>query len=98
MFNKLWARRVLVRARILLLITDGLDRDVDDTPPDMDRLHRFCRRLAGSIRCCASMASRRAPAASRPCCRMTNFVRSTPDSIADLVASLRVGGGRGPKA
>ena len=45
-FNKLWARRVLGQGAIVLLITDGLDRDVDDTLAfDMDRLHRSCRRL-----------------------------------------------------
>src|SRR6202050_1993809 len=45
-FNKMWARRVLGQGAIVLLITDGLDRDVDDTLAfDMDRLHRSCRRL-----------------------------------------------------
>jgi uncharacterized protein with von Willebrand factor type A (vWA) domain len=45
-FNKLWARRVLAQGAIVLLITDGLERDADDTLAfEMDRLHRSCRRL-----------------------------------------------------
>ena len=45
-FNKLWARRVLGGEAIVLLITDGLERDPDDTLAfEMDRLHRSCRRL-----------------------------------------------------
>jgi uncharacterized protein with von Willebrand factor type A (vWA) domain len=46
MFNKLWARRVLGGEAVVLLITDGLERDPDDTLAfEMDRLHRSCRRL-----------------------------------------------------
>jgi uncharacterized protein with von Willebrand factor type A (vWA) domain len=45
-FNKLWARRVLAQGAIVLLITDGLERDADDTLAfEIDRLHRSCRRL-----------------------------------------------------
>ncbi len=45
-FNKLWARRVLTQGAILLLITDGLERDADDTLAfEIDRLHRSCRSL-----------------------------------------------------
>ncbi|MBX6426244.1 MAG: VWA domain-containing protein [Variibacter sp.] len=45
-FNKLWARRVLTGGAIVLLFTDGLERDPDDTLAfEMDRLHRSCRRL-----------------------------------------------------
>ncbi len=45
-FNKLWARRVLTQGAIVLLITDGLERDADDTLDfEIDRLHRSCRRL-----------------------------------------------------
>lgn len=45
-FNRLWSRRVLGQGAIVLLITDGLERD--DTvmlEKEMDRLHRSCRRL-----------------------------------------------------
>jgi uncharacterized protein with von Willebrand factor type A (vWA) domain len=45
-FNKLWARRVLGQGAIVLLITDGLERDPDDRLGfEIDRLHRSCRRL-----------------------------------------------------
>ncbi len=42
-FNQQWARRVLAQGAIVLLITDGLERDPDDTLAfEMDRLHRSC--------------------------------------------------------
>ena len=45
-FNKLWARRVLGQGAIVLLITDGLERDADDVLAfEIDRLHRSCQRL-----------------------------------------------------
>jgi uncharacterized protein with von Willebrand factor type A (vWA) domain len=57
-FNKQWARRVLGGGAIVLLITDGLERDPPPYPPphagegregalafEIDRLHRSCRRL-----------------------------------------------------
>src|SRR5580698_1982985 len=45
-FNKLWARRVLGQGAIVLLITDGLDRDgAIGLAENMDRLHRSSRRL-----------------------------------------------------
>jgi uncharacterized protein with von Willebrand factor type A (vWA) domain len=45
-FNKCWARRVLGQGAVVLLITDGLERDADVTLSfEMDRLHRSCRRL-----------------------------------------------------
>jgi uncharacterized protein len=45
-FNKKWARRVLTQGAIVLLITDGLERDPDEKLAfEIDRLHRSCRRL-----------------------------------------------------
>jgi uncharacterized protein with von Willebrand factor type A (vWA) domain len=45
-FNRLWSRRVLGQGAIVLLITDGLDRDAGTgLGREMDRLHRSCRRL-----------------------------------------------------
>jgi uncharacterized protein with von Willebrand factor type A (vWA) domain len=45
-FNRLWARRVLTQGAIVLLITDGLERDGgDELAFEIDRLHRSCRRL-----------------------------------------------------
>ncbi|MDB5600333.1 MAG: carbon monoxide dehydrogenase protein [Xanthobacteraceae bacterium] len=46
LFNKLWARRVLTQGAVVLLITDGLERDPDASLAfEIDRLHRSCRRL-----------------------------------------------------
>src|SRR5262249_20045586 len=40
------ARRVLAQGAIVLMFTDGLERDPDDTLAfEIDRLHRSCRRL-----------------------------------------------------
>jgi uncharacterized protein with von Willebrand factor type A (vWA) domain len=45
-FNRLWSRRLLGQGAIVLLITDGLDRDAGaGLAGEMDRLHRSCRRL-----------------------------------------------------
>jgi len=45
-FNKLWGRRVLGAGAIVLLITDGLEREGEDSLAfEIDRLHRSCRRL-----------------------------------------------------
>jgi uncharacterized protein with von Willebrand factor type A (vWA) domain len=45
-FNRWWSRRVLGQGAIVLLITDGLDRDAGiGLAREMDRLHRSCRRL-----------------------------------------------------
>jgi uncharacterized protein with von Willebrand factor type A (vWA) domain len=45
-FNRDWSRRVLSGGPIVLLITDGLERDaVEGLGHEMDRLHRSCRKL-----------------------------------------------------
>ena len=45
-FNRLWAKRVLGQGAVVLLITDGLDRDgAIGLAENMDRLHRSCTRL-----------------------------------------------------
>ncbi|MFZ2099163.1 MAG: VWA domain-containing protein, partial [Oricola sp.] len=45
-FNRQWSRRVLSQGAIVLLITDGLERDeVDGLEHEMERLHKSCRRL-----------------------------------------------------
>ena len=45
-FNRDWARRVLGQGAVVLLITDGLDREGGAGLEEaMDRLHRSCRRL-----------------------------------------------------
>jgi uncharacterized protein len=46
-FNKDWGRRVLAGGAVVVLLTDGLERDYADGSlgREMDRLHRSCRRL-----------------------------------------------------
>lgn len=45
-FNRDWSRRVLGQGAVVLLITDGLDRDeTDSLSAEMHRLHLSCRRL-----------------------------------------------------
>jgi uncharacterized protein with von Willebrand factor type A (vWA) domain len=45
-FNRRWSRRVLGQGAVVLLITDGLDREgAQGIGQEMDRLHRSCRRL-----------------------------------------------------
>lgn len=45
-FNRLWARRVLGQGAVVLLITDGLDREgAQGLAEATDRLRRSCRRL-----------------------------------------------------
>ena len=45
-FNRRWSRRVLGQGAVVLLITDGLDRDAGvGIGREMDRLHKSCRRL-----------------------------------------------------
>lgn len=45
-FNRYWSRRVLGQGAIVLLITDGLEREAGTHLAfEMDRLHRSCRRL-----------------------------------------------------
>lgn len=46
LFNRNWSRRVLGQGAIVLLITDGLERDdVELLSAEMERLHKSCRRL-----------------------------------------------------
>ncbi len=45
-FNRLWSRRVLGQGAVVLLITDGLERDdVAGLSQEMERLQKSCRRL-----------------------------------------------------
>ena len=45
-FNKFWSRRVLTQGAIVVLISDGLDRDEGDgLTHEMQRLHKSCRHL-----------------------------------------------------
>nr|WP_246663978.1 VWA domain-containing protein [Phyllobacterium sp. SYP-B3895] len=45
-FNRQWSRRVLTQGAVVLLITDGLEReDTSELEAEMERLSKSCRRL-----------------------------------------------------
>jgi uncharacterized protein len=44
-FNRDWSRRVLAQGAIVLLVTDGLERDDTGLEAEIARLSRSCRRL-----------------------------------------------------
>jgi uncharacterized protein len=45
-FNRYWSRRVLGQGAIVLLFTDGLEREgTEELQREIDRLHRSCRKL-----------------------------------------------------
>jgi hypothetical protein len=45
-FNRVWSRRVLGQGAVVMLITDGLDRDAGlGLEDEIERLHKSCRRL-----------------------------------------------------
>ncbi|MGN6748037.1 MAG: vWA domain-containing protein [Xanthobacteraceae bacterium] len=94
-FNKLWARRVLAQGAIVLLITDGLERDADETLAfEMDRLHRSCRRLIWLnplLRFEGFEARARGIKAMLPHVDQMRPIHNL-ESIAGLVAALEHGG------
>jgi uncharacterized protein len=98
-FNKLWARRVLTQGPVVLLITDGLERDADDMLAfEIDRLHRSCRRLVWLnplLRFEGFEARARGIKAMLPHVDEFRPIHNL-DSMAGLVASLQPG--RGPAA
>jgi len=95
-FNKLWARRVLTQGPVVLLITDGLERDADDTLAfEIDRLHRSCRRLVWLnplLRFEGFEARARGIKTMLPHVDEFRPIHNL-DSMAGLVASLRPGRG-----
>ena len=97
MFNRLWARRVLGQGAVVLLITDGLERDADDTLAfEMDRLHRSCRRLIWLnplLRFEGFEARARGIATMLPHVDEFRPVHNL-ESLASLVEALRDGAGR----
>src|SRR6185436_3453454 len=45
-FNRRWSRRVLGQGAVVLLVTDGLDREgAEGVAEAAERLHKSCRRL-----------------------------------------------------
>jgi uncharacterized protein with von Willebrand factor type A (vWA) domain len=90
-FNRLWSRRVLGQGAVVLLITDGLERDdVEGLSAEMERLHKSCRRLIWLnplLRFDGFEARARGVRAMLPHVDEFRPVHNL-DALADLVASL----------
>ena len=95
-FNKLWARRVLTQGAIVLLITDGLERDPDDRLAfEIDRLHRSCRQLIWLnplLRFSGFEAKAKGIRTMVPHVDQLRPIHNL-DSMTDLVRALSAGGG-----
>jgi uncharacterized protein with von Willebrand factor type A (vWA) domain len=102
-FNRLWARRVLAQGAVVLLITDGLERDADETLAfEMDRLQRSCRRLIWLnplLRFCGVEAKAKGIRTMVPHVDELRPIHNL-DSMKQLVQALSATGGRAgdPKA
>jgi uncharacterized protein with von Willebrand factor type A (vWA) domain len=96
-FNRLWSRRVLGQGAIVLLITDGLERDeVAGLSREMERLHKSCRRLIWLnplLRFDGFEARARGVRAMLPHVDEFRPVH-TLDALSDLCAALSGGSGR----
>lgn len=96
-FNRLWSRRVLGQGAVVLMITDGLEREgVEQLAAEMDRLHRSCRRLIWLnplLRFEGFEARARGVRAMLPHVDEFRTVHNL-SSLADLVASLSGGRSR----
>lgn len=90
-FNRQWSRRVLGQGAVVLLITDGLERDdVAGLAHEMERLHKSCRRLIWLnplLRFDGFEAKARGVQAMLPHVDEFRPVH-TLDALADLCASL----------
>ena len=97
-FNRHWSRRVLSGGPIVLLVTDGLERDSDeDLEREIDRLHRSCRRLIWLnplLRFEGFEARARGVRAMLPHVDEFRAVHSL-EAVADLCTALSGGRGRG---
>jgi uncharacterized protein with von Willebrand factor type A (vWA) domain len=91
LFNRQWARRVLGQGAVVLLITDGLERDdVETLATEVDRLHRSCRRLVWLnplLRFAGFEARARGVRAMLPHVDELRAVHNL-EALADLVAAL----------
>jgi hypothetical protein len=97
-FNRLWSRRVLGQGAVVLLITDGLERD-DTTGlrAEMERLQKSCRRLIWLnplLRFDGFEPRARGVRAMLPFVDEFRPVHNL-DALSDLCAALGTDGGRG---
>lgn len=97
-FNRRWARRVLAQNAVVLLITDGLDRDeAAGISEEMQRLHQSCRRLIWLNPLLRYAAFQPEAAGVRAMLPHVDEHRPVHDlaSLQQLVQALRGGGGAG---
>ena len=97
-FNRKWSRRVLGQGAIVLLFTDGLERDSDEDLGMRDGPAAPLLPAADLAQPASRLrpASRRRPAASAPCCPMsTNSGRSTRSKRSTTSAGRSRGEGGG---
>jgi uncharacterized protein len=93
-FNRKWSRRVLGQGALVLLITDGLERDdVDGLAVEMERLHKSSRRLIWLLRFDGFEARARGVRAMLPHVDEFRAVH-TLNALRDLVDSLSETGSR----
>jgi uncharacterized protein with von Willebrand factor type A (vWA) domain len=94
-FNNEWSRRVLGQGAVVVLITDGLDRDAGEgIDKEMERLHKSCRRLIWLnplLRYEGFQPKSRGVRAILPHVDDFRTVHSL-DSLEDLAAALSTGG------
>ena len=95
-FNRLWSRRVLGQGAVVLLITDGLEReDTGELAREMERLQKSCRRLIWLnplLRFEGFEARARGVRAMLPFVDEFRPVHNL-NALADLCAALGEGGG-----
>lgn len=99
-FNRLWSRRVLGQGAIVLLITDGLDRDGGaGLAKEMERLQHSCRRLIWLNPLLRYDAFEPKSAGIRAMLPYADDFRPVHnlDSLTSLVAALADTYGRGPR-
>ena len=90
-FNRYWSRRVLSQGAIVLLFTDGLEREVTSSLAfELDRLKRSCRRLVWLNPLLRfDRPSRPRRPASAPCCR--TWTSSGPSTLGSMGSCVGTG-------
>jgi uncharacterized protein with von Willebrand factor type A (vWA) domain len=100
-FNKYWSRRVLGQGAVVILISDGLDRDAGrGLALEMERLHKSCRRLVWLNPLLRYEAYRPQAQGARAMIRHVDEFRPIHNlqSMRDLALALSTMGERGPES
>lgn len=100
-FNQRWSRRVLGQGAIVLLITDGLDREgAHGLEKEIERLHKSCRRLVWLNPLLRYEAYQPQAQGARAMIRHVDEFRPIHNlqSMRDLALALSTMGERGPES